>query len=418
MLPQILVISGLSFLSVGTSYRLPRRESTVWVSNAKVAEAQLLGQHVILKSRMSGSFFVSGLGTAPDPQKFMALEPENFRALQRCSALQFHFKDSGRIEWAGNFDLSSIKNCAFRELQLPLAQQLAWTSLFMETERALARQGVRIIRSAFVDGLRHLEIATTETRAGESIAAMLGELRPFYHLEFRPLPQPGRTLVFQLSLFEFSRRKAQALGVSLPTHLKVQSLQGPTPNLATAEGGPLSVGADFGESLGLGKILAQPQIRTKPGEKASFQSGGEIPIPNRSLHSSSTTWKNYGLLIELEPDATLQAGDPEISLRFKAEFSEPDLSTAVGGIPGMLTRRLESRFDLRAGEETILTTLLQSRRGRNQNGVLGLGQIPLVGLLFAARQDDQSSSELWFALKPSWEDIHSTGDTWQTKNSW
>ena len=71
----------------------------------------------------------------------------------------------------------------------------------------------------------------------------------------------------------------------------------------------------------------------------------------------------------------------------------------------MTTRKLTNRFDLRTNETTVLTSLIQLRRGNVKKGLPGLREIPLVGGIFDNHSKDESESELYFALYPTWEEI-------------
>ncbi len=233
-------------------------------------------------------------------------------------------------------------------------------------------------------------------------ALALGDLRPFYELR-APDPQrarPGRTLLFELSFFEFSRRRASELGLKLPTSLRAQT----APDLRSLRWDALGVGADFGESLGVAKVLARPQVRTKPGEKALFQSGGEMPVRTSTLYGQQTHWKVYGLQLSIEPDANIETGATEVGLALRLELSEPDLAAAVDGAPGLTTRKLESRFDLRVGETTILTTMIQTRSGTRRRGPFGsAGGDSFLARLFSSASLDHEDSELYISIRPDWE---------------
>jgi pilus assembly protein CpaC len=236
----------------------------------------------------------------------------------------------------------------------------------------------------------------------ERARELLGPWAPLYQIERREPARPGRTLIFVVTLFEFSRTRARSLGVSWPASVPLLSLDGE----AFASGSPLAqLAVDFGESLGLGRVLAQPSLRTKPGERAFFQSGGELPIRVVARSTAQTQWKNYGLLLELTPDAQVETGAGEVSLQFKLELSEPDASTAIGGVPGMVTRKLESRFDVRVDETTVLTTMVQTRQGASRQGLPGFSELPLLSRLFSKRSDTEQESELWFAIRPTWEEL-------------
>jgi Flp pilus assembly secretin CpaC len=171
---------------------------------------------------------------------------------------------------------------------------------------------------------------------------------------------------------------------------------------------------DFGESQGLGRILARPELRTKPGIAANFQSGGEIPVKTRGLFGNTTIWKPYGLILNLTPLPTQKVGATEVSLDFKVEISEPDQSTAIDGVPGMIIRKLESRFDLRTDEDTLLSSMIQTRSGTMKSGIAGLFHVPLLGDLTSNHSNDEQQTELWFSIRPTWFDSTKTARIDQT----
>jgi pilus assembly protein CpaC len=167
----------------------------------------------------------------------------------------------------------------------------------------------------------------------------------------------------------------------------------------------INLAADFGESQGVGRVLAQPTLRTQPGVESKFLSGGEFPVKNSNALQSQTTWKSYGLKIALTPSLDAKAGDSEVSVDFHLEFSEPNMEHAVEGIPSLLQRQLDSRFDVRVNELAILTTMVSLREGKSREGIAFLSQIPIIGLLFGSDSRLKDDSELWFALKPTWDEI-------------
>jgi len=409
-MPSNLFIAGTLLISPLHPAHFPSAQPQVWLSNSKKIEAQSLNSGLILKARESGLLFAVGIDKSP--LKILVTSDENYLALKSCPRAPVSL-EQGSPRLQDFRRLIEIKACEFNDLSLSEADQKTHELDFERAERSLSEAGIyQGRRSWLVSGKRRLNYRDSEAKV--RIKRLLGALSPFYELVLDHGPKPGRTLVFQLTLFEFSRSKARQLGLKFPSSIKVKNLEGNLAEWKASSGtaDSLEVGADFGESLGVGKILAQPQIRTKPGEKAIFQSGGEIPIKNNSAYQSNTSWKNYGLIVQLEPDANLETGATEVSLGFKVELSEPDQATALDGVPGMIVRRLESRFDLRTNETTVLTSMIQSRSGANRSGIAGLMHIPLLGRLLSDQSDNEQGSELWFSMRPSWEEIlnESQGD--------
>lgn len=390
-----LFIKGVLVLAAGEPVQFSGNTSNVWFSKPDALAPSILGSRLQLLPSTPGVYFASGLGQHfADVQKILTIDKENLNALKRCpDAASLSFP----LELSENTTSKTLANCGFTNLSAPPTHAVA-----PELERLDALIGPLLLEPiARGEGLRR-SITFSKDRRNQ-ISKSLGGLAALYEFNLVETPKPGRTLIFHVTLFEFFKHKAQKLGLKLP-----QSIEGQTPwdKLALLPNPALAtLGLDFGVSKGLSRILAQPTLRTLPGEKASFQSGGEIPIKNTSIHSSQTTWKSYGLLLSLEPDKSTNSGDREISLHFRVEISEPDLSTSIDGIPGMNVRKLESRFAIRTDEDTILSSMIQSRSGLEKAGPAGISEIPLLGRLFSQSKSSTHESELWFSVRPTWNEI-------------
>ena len=391
--------------ALGQPLSIARPDPQIWISDPRMIEVQVLGTKLVLIPKQRGLVYGSGLKTNTlDTQRIYVTTPANAEALMTCPTSPVELSgsepliksdDLERLNWMSN-------NCGFDELRVSDSAQKTLGPEIEKIESKLRLRGYKISQSKWDQGRRTLQIDTAQSDLS-SLRSLLGSLAPLYRVDAKATARPGRTLIFELSVFEFSRTKAQKLGLKWPDGFQLKTIDGAHFEVADGSGSPgLQLGADFGESLGVGRILAKPQIRTLPGQKASFQSGGELPIHNSTAYSSQTTWRSYGLIVTLDPSNDIQTGAQEISLGFSVELSEPDASTAINGIPGMLTRKLESHFDLRVGEQTILTSMIQSKGGHTQAGLAGLSWL---GKLFSSQTDMSYDSELWFSLKPTWEEI-------------
>jgi hypothetical protein len=402
-----LTISGMLILSTGEVLKIPRPSSQIWLSKTNIVEASPQGSSLILKGRQPGLVVAAGLDPQETkPTSIVVLSPENASALKRCSTL-VDISPIGVPAPKENTSIQALAQCRFQTLGLSESAQHKYQTQIQEVERSLFKQGFPSQKPPlWAQGQRNLFLrAPLNSQTLSRIRQILGLWAPFFTFtETTTSSRPGRTLVFEITLFEFSRSRAMHLGVSWPRSIVVQPLE--AGQTFSGADGTLKIGADFGESLGLGRILARPQVRTKPGEKATFQSGGEIPIRSSNALGSSTVWKNYGLMVSLTPGGDIETGDPEVTVQFQLELSEPDFASAIDGIPGMKVRRLESRFDLRTEESTVLTTLIQTRSGNNRVGLPGTEGLGIFDILFGSRQRFEEDSELWFALRPSWESIH------------
>lgn len=404
-----LIAAGTLFVAPSHPALVRSPDRNVWISSQETVEAQAAGNDIVLKARSTGLVHATGLERgAAKPTRVLSVTDGTYAARLRCPRAKVDW--SGALPRPQKYDaetLTSLKKCGFDAFELPESPSKEFINELEARESRLDSRGLRIRHVETRDGQRHLRVAAQPAYAKKRLQEELEHFLPFYAVEYSEPPKLGRTLVFEVTLFEFSRAKAASLGVRWPRTFMLQSLEGQIWRGATSENirDGYSIGMDMGESLGLGRILARPQIRTKPGEKAMFQSGGEIPIVQSTQYAQKTEWRNYGLLLTLIPEANVQTGADEITVGFKLELSEPDASTAVGKMPGMKTRRLESRFDLRTSVTTVLTTLIQTRTSSMHEGVAGLRTMPVLQALFGHKDRSEQDSELWFAIRPSWEEI-------------
>lgn len=164
------------------------------------------------------------------------------------------------------------------------------------------------------------------------------------------------------------------------------------------------VGAFFGRlnllaQKGDAVILAQPRLAARNRGEASFLAGGEIPIPTASATGTpGISFKDYGIRLDIVgPDAD-ESGT--IRARIRTEVSTLDRSVAVLGVPGLMSRRTETEFNLRAGETLVLSGVIQREQQGDVSAVPYLGDIPVLGKLFSSRRFNDRESELVVFVTP------------------
>lgn len=386
---------------------LTNTQQEIWFSQQSAFEVKSLNHGIVFHSTQTGKFFSSGLNiNNAKLTPILSLEREDFLALKKCQNLKNLKWESGHFLFPQlNPEIQScqFKNIAFERFQndTPLKDRL------IQKEKLLAQNGIRIYQSFWLDQKRVLRIFGNNPRIQYKVRSILSTDHSLFDIEYLPTPSPGNTINFHVTLFEFSKRRAEQIGLQWPTNFQIQNINGRSTYTAPMGGDPNSflVNGELALQKGVGKILAQPLLRAQPGVEAYFQSGGELPIKNHSSFHSETVWKNYGLTLKLKPEENLKPGSPELSVEFSLELSEPDASTAINGIPGILKRNLQSRFDLRTDETTLLSSLLNLKKGHNSNGVGLLSEIPILGLFFKSQNESDDNTELYIAIKASWEEI-------------
>jgi pilus assembly protein CpaC len=183
---------------------------------------------------------------------------------------------------------------------------------------------------------------------------------------------------------------------------------------AASSGGsvPICPGANFNGVIdalaqdNLAQILAEPNLTVKSGQPASFQVGGEFPIPVSEQNGAiSISYKSYGIMLSFLPTVM---SDGHIDIHVKPEVSELDKSNGVtvnSGtstliIPALTVRRAESSVELGSGESFAIAGLLQQTTSDNANSIPGVGETPLIGALFRDTAFQKAETELVIVVTP------------------
>jgi pilus assembly protein CpaC len=154
------------------------------------------------------------------------------------------------------------------------------------------------------------------------------------------------------------------------------------------------------------QILAEPNITTMSGEKASFLAGGEFPFPvvqgsSTGGTSVSISFRPYGVKLEFTPVVN---SDGTIDLKVAPEVSALDYTNAVviAGytIPALSTRRADTEVVLKSGQTFGLAGLLDKRTTDLYSKTPGVANIPLLGQLFKSKGVTHSDNELVVIVTP------------------
>lgn len=154
------------------------------------------------------------------------------------------------------------------------------------------------------------------------------------------------------------------------------------------------------------QILAEPNLLVANGETARFLAGGELPYPVVSgvagANTVSVQFKPFG--VKLEFTGVIQ-DDDTIRLKVFPEVSSLDFGNAVtiNGfvLPAIATRHAETVVELRNGQSFGVAGLLDQRTTAQYSKVPGIGDIPILGLLFRSKSISRTNSELVVIVTPS-----------------
>jgi general secretion pathway protein D len=237
-------------------------------------------------------------------------------------------------------------------------------------------------------------------------------------------------VVLELEVAEVKRTKLTDIGIQFPSTFTVLNLA--TQNTATTNLGttvttsavttnPLTLdtlrnlsAANIGISpviLNLRSensdtnLLANPRIRVKNRDKARVHIGDRVPVITTTSTANvgvteSVNYLDVGLRLEVEPNVSL---DEEVGIRVGLEVSSivREVTSRSGTLTYQLgTRSAATNLRLKDGETQVLAGLISDEDRKSAQRVPGLGDLPVIGRLFATERKDGSKTEVILLITP------------------
>jgi pilus assembly protein CpaC len=153
---------------------------------------------------------------------------------------------------------------------------------------------------------------------------------------------------------------------------------------------------------GLLTVLAEPTLTTLSGHTASFNAGGELPIPEASgLGTTSVKYKKFGVGLSFTPTVL---SDGKISMQVAPRVSELDFSNSIVSsgfvIPAFTEREVSTVIELGDGQSFAVAGLLSENVTETVNKFPFLGDIPILGALFRSSAFKKNETELVVIVTP------------------
>ena len=160
------------------------------------------------------------------------------------------------------------------------------------------------------------------------------------------------------------------------------------------------------QTKGLFQSLAEPNLIATNGKEASFLAGGEYPFPVLQPTNNGTAvtimFKEFGVRLSFTPTVL---GNDLIHLKVKPEVSSLDFANAIVlegfRIPSLSTRRTETEVELRDGQTFAIAGLLNNTLTNTMSKIPGIGDIPILGLLFRSKAHQKNQTELVVMITPT-----------------
>lgn len=155
---------------------------------------------------------------------------------------------------------------------------------------------------------------------------------------------------------------------------------------------------DIAMTHGWAKIIKQSTVITSNGQEATFQSGGEQNFLSAVGLTSSLISIKFGTNMTILPRFDSSTKELEVKLDADvADLTPPE----TGTLPGKTETKLQTLVSLKLGQALVLSGIRTRNQRHSVNGLPGLSQIPVIGLLFGKHSDQQEDVEGAIFIVPS-----------------
>jgi pilus assembly protein CpaC len=281
------------------------------------------------------------------------------------------------------------------EVSGPLAQS---TALALALPYAGGKKD-KVVNLMHVGGVQQVMLEVRVAEINRLIAEEIG-------INFNAVSPNGNFGVQQLNSLASVSNLVRSF--TRPRTLFTQSL---SPSI-TAMGGWMAAGTlwnvflDLLKQNNLGRVLAEPNLVTTSGQKASFLAGGEfpVPVPQSGIGGAATItieWKKFGVQLEFTP--TVLDND-KIAVKVHPIVSELNftigLQTASFTVPGLDVREMNTHIEVGDGQTFSIAGLLSEQTRNVINKFPLLGDLPVLGVLFRSTNYQKNETELVTLVTP------------------
>ena len=159
------------------------------------------------------------------------------------------------------------------------------------------------------------------------------------------------------------------------------------------------------EAKGKAKVLAEPKIVTVENTAALIQRGFEVPYSTGSaaLGTQQVQFKEALLSLQVTPNVIREDSETKIRMKVLVNNDEPDFAATLPGTsnPPLFRRKADTQVVVREGERLVIGGVLTDNNTRTIRQVPLLGNIPLLGWLFKAREINTDTQDLIVIITPS-----------------
>ena len=150
------------------------------------------------------------------------------------------------------------------------------------------------------------------------------------------------------------------------------------------------------ERMGMGKTISNPKVFTLDNQVATVTQGEEIPYQTTSDGTTSTSFKEAALKLEVTPSII---GDGNVLLTIQVNNDTPNRS-ASGDEPPINKMEIVTKLLVADGDIVVIGGIKKNVLSKNKNQVPGIGNMPVIGNLFKGKKNSDNLDELLVFIAP------------------
>ena len=150
------------------------------------------------------------------------------------------------------------------------------------------------------------------------------------------------------------------------------------------------------ESMGMGKTISNPKVFTLDNQLATVTQGEEIPYQTTSEGTTSTSFKEAALKLEVTPSII---GDGNVLLTIKVNNDTPNRATASDE-PPINKMEIVTKLLVADGDIVVIGGIKKNVQSNSKNQTPGIGNMPVIGNLFKGKANSDNLDELLVFIAP------------------
>ena len=150
------------------------------------------------------------------------------------------------------------------------------------------------------------------------------------------------------------------------------------------------------ESMGMGKTISNPKVFTLDNQLATVTQGEEIPYQTTSDGTTSTSFKEAALKLEVTPSII---GDGNVLLTIKVNNDTPNRA-AASDEPPINKMEIVTKLLVADGDIVVIGGIKKNVQSNSKNQTPGIGNLPVIGNLFKGKANSDNLDELLVFIAP------------------